>query len=71
MAEKEKFYFEVPSSGRKKDSLDYISGIGDKKRTTLLKKFGSVAKIKQASIEEIAEVKGINLELAKKIKEEL
>ena len=54
-----------------KSKLDYISGIGDKKRTTLLKKFGSVAKIKQASIEEIAEVKGINLELAKKIKEEL
>lgn len=54
-----------------KSKLDYISGIGDKKRTALLKKFGSVAKIKKASVKEIAEVKGINLSLAKKIKEEL
>lgn len=54
-----------------KSKLDYISGIGDKKRTELLKKFGSVKKIKEASPEEIAEVKGINLKLAQKIKEEL
>ena len=54
-----------------KSKLDEISGIGDKKRTELLKKFGSVKKIKEATIEEIAEVKGINLELAKKIKKEL
>lgn len=54
-----------------KSKLDYISGIGDKKRTALLKKFGSVAKIKKASVKEIAEVKGINLSLAQKIKEEL
>ena len=54
-----------------KSKLDYIEGIGEKKRTALLKKFGSVAKIKEASIEEISEIKGINVELAKKIKEEL
>lgn len=54
-----------------KSKLDEISGIGDKKRTELLKKFGSVKKIKEATIEEIAEVKGINLELAKNIKKEL
>jgi excinuclease ABC subunit C len=54
-----------------KSRLDYIDGIGEKKRTLLLKKFGSVAKIKEASIEEISEIKGINVDLAKKIKEEL
>ena len=54
-----------------KSKLDYISGIGDKKRTELLKKFGSIKKIKEASIEEIAEIKGINLKLAQKIKDEL
>ena len=54
-----------------KSKLDYIEGIGEKKRTALLKKFGSVAKIKEASIEEISKIKGINVELAKKIKEEL
>lgn len=54
-----------------KSKLDEISGIGNKKRSELLKKFGSVKKIKEATIEKIAEVKGINLELAKKIKKEL
>ena len=54
-----------------KSKLDYIEGIGEKKRTLLLKKFGSVARIKAASIEEISEIKGINVDLAKKIKKEL
>ena len=54
-----------------KSKLDYIEGIGEKKRTLLLKKFGSVNKIKEASIEELTEIKGINENLAKKIKEEL
>ena len=54
-----------------KSKLDYIDGIGEKKRTALLKRFGSVAKIKEASIESLCEVKGINKELAKKLKEEL
>lgn len=54
-----------------KSKLDYISGIGEKRRTELLKKFGSIKKIKDAKPEEIAEIKGINLELAKKIKKEL
>ena len=54
-----------------KSKLDYIEGIGEKKRTELLKKFGSVKKIKEADIEELVKVKGINESLAKKIKEEL
>lgn len=54
-----------------KSKLDYIDGIGEKKRTELLKKFGSVKKIKEASIEDLIQVKGINLALAEKIKEEL
>ena len=54
-----------------KSRLDYIEGIGEKKRTELLKKFGSVKKIKEATIEEISSVKGINEKLAEKIKREL
>ena len=50
-----------------KSKLDYIEGIGEKKRTALLKKFGSVKKIGESSIDEITEVKGINKELAEKI----
>ena len=54
-----------------KSKLDDISGIGDKKRTALLKKFGSVKKIKEAPIEDLMQVKGINLELAERLKNEL
>ena len=52
-----------------KSALDEISGIGTVKKVALLKKFGSTEKIKDASIEEISSVKGINTELAIKIKE--
>ena len=54
-----------------KSKLDYIEGIGEKKRTELLKTFGSVKKIKDASIEEFQKVKGISKELAEKLKSEL
>ena len=54
-----------------KSALDKIKGIGVVKKVELLKKFGSVEKIKEATVEEIAKLKGINLELAQKIKDEL
>ena len=43
-----------------KSKLDVIEGIGDKKRNLLLNKFGSISKIKEASVEELTKVKGIN-----------
>lgn len=54
-----------------KSKLDYIEGIGEKKRTALLQKFGSVSNIKKASIEDLMLVKGIDLELAQRLKDEL
>ena len=39
-----------------KSKLDEIEGIGEKKRTLLLKTFGSVKKIKEASIEDLETV---------------
>ena len=54
-----------------KSKLDEISGIGTAKKVALLKTFGSVQKIKEASIDELTQVKGINEELAIKINEEL
>ena len=50
-----------------KSELDEIEGIGDKKRSLLLKKFGSIEKIKSAKIEDLIKIKGINKELAEKI----
>lgn len=54
-----------------KSALDEISGIGEIKKQELLKKFGDIEKIKEASIEDLTKIKGINEKLAKIIKEEL
>ena len=54
-----------------RSELDEVNGIGKVKKQELLKKFKSIEKLKEATIEEIMEVKGISRELAKKIKEEL
>ena len=54
-----------------KSRLDEIEGIGEVKKQELLKKFGSIEKIKEAGIEEISSIKGINEKLAQKLKEEL
>ena len=51
--------------------LDQIEGIGDARKKILLKRFGSLNGVKKASWEEIAEIRGISKELAKKIHEEL
>lgn len=49
--------------------LDDIKGVGEKRKTELLKTFKSVSRIKQATIEEIAAVVGTSV--AKKIKGKL
>ena len=51
-----------------KSKLDNIKGIGEVKKQELLKKFGSVEKIKDAKIEELT---GINEKLAQEIKQNL
>jgi len=50
-----------------KSELDNIPGIGPAKSRALLKKFGSVSRIKAASAEELAEVQGVNMKLANSI----
>lgn len=52
-------------------ALDNIKGVGPSKRDALLKKFGSVKRIKETAPEILAELKGINLALAEKILSEL
>ena len=54
-----------------KSSLDEIKGIGPKKKQELLKKFGSVEAIKKADLEQITQIKGINIDLAQEIKKQL
>jgi excinuclease ABC subunit C len=54
-----------------KSSLDDIEGIGPKRRRALLAKFGSLAAIRQATIEELAAVPGMNRRAAEDIKAQL
>ncbi|OFP37330.1 excinuclease ABC subunit UvrC [Corynebacterium sp. HMSC071B10] len=52
-------------------ALDAIPGLGPARRTELVKHFGSVKKIKAASVEEIQEVDGVGPKLAATIYEHL
>ena len=53
------------------EALSKVQGIGETKKQELLKHFGTISKIKQATIEELMEVKGISEKIAKQIKESL
>ena len=54
-----------------KSDLDDIEGVGPAKKQAILKKFGSVEKIKNASVSDLVEIKGVNENLAKIILEKL
>ncbi|MBL7994263.1 excinuclease ABC subunit C [bacterium] len=49
--------------------LDGIDGVGEKRRRLLINHFGSVKKLSEAGINEIAEVEGINENIARRIYE--
>jgi len=70
-AEVHRFAIEYHQGLRKKSlqrsALDSIKGIGEKRRNALLTYFGSIDKIKEASLEELLQVPGINKPAAEKI----
>ena len=43
-----------------RSELDQIAGIGEKRKLTLLKAFGGIERIKSATVEELAQVDGMN-----------
>lgn len=51
-----------------KSQLDDIPGIGPKRKQALMKHFKSIQKIKEASIEELKEVDGMNIRAAESLK---
>ena len=63
------FHRDKRSKSQVASALDNIKGIGEKRKTALLKTFKSVSRIRQASLEEIAAVVGEAA--AKNIKENL
>jgi excinuclease ABC subunit C len=59
------------SKGGISSGVEQIPGIGAKRRTALLTHFGSLQRLKEAGVEEIAAVAGMNLSAAVKVHESL
>ena len=55
------------AKARTTSALDSIPGIGPKRRQALLKQFGGLKQLSRAGIEDIAQVDGVNAELAQRI----
>jgi len=62
---------ELRRRARLRSVLDDIEGIGPVRRRALLRHFGSLKRIREASAEEIGQVKGLNRELASEIRRHL
>jgi excinuclease ABC subunit C len=62
---------ELRKRARLRSAIDDIDGIGPVKRRALLRHFGSLRRIREATVEEIAQVKGMNRDLAAKIRAHL
>jgi excinuclease ABC subunit C len=54
-----------------RSELDEIAGIGPGRKKSLLKRFGSVRRIREASLEEVAATPGISRDLAERLKSHL
>ncbi len=66
-----KYHRTLRSKKYGRSALDDIPGIGKKRKSILLSHFGSVERIKMASVQEIASLPTFNLKLAKRVKEYL
>ncbi|MDQ4095845.1 MAG: excinuclease ABC subunit UvrC [Actinomycetota bacterium] len=51
----------------KQSALDGIPGLGEARRRALLKEFGSVKKVREASLEDLEQVKGLPKNVAEKV----
>jgi excinuclease ABC subunit C len=65
------YHRQLRRTERLRSVLDSISGVGSGRRKALLRHFGSVQRIREASLEAIAEVPGISTLLATQIKQAL
>lgn len=65
------FHRRLRNKATLKSDLDLIPGVGPARRKLLLKKFGSLKRLKAASLQELLEVEGVGPELAKIITEHL
>jgi len=62
---------ELRKRARLRSAIDDIEGIGPVKRRALLRHFGSLRRIRDATVDDIAQVKGLNRDMAVKIRAHL
>ena len=62
---------ELRKRARLRSAIDDIEGIGPVKRRALLRHFGSLRRIREATVEDIAQVKGMNRDIAMRIRSHL
>jgi excinuclease ABC subunit C len=62
-----RFHREKRSKRLQVSALDGVPGLGQARRTALIKQFGSVKKLKQASVEDIATVPGVGRRTAEAV----
>ena len=63
------FHRKLRSKNSLKSPLDMVTGIGAKRKRMLLRRFGSLQGIKEASVEDIAAVPGLTRSLALRLKQ--
>lgn len=63
------YHRSLRSSAQVRSALDGIKGIGRKRRKALLQHFGDINKIKEANMEQLAEVEGMNRAAAQRVYE--
>lgn len=63
------YHRKLRSDNISESSLDDISGIGKKRKINILKEFGTMDKVKNASVEELAKIKGMNEKVATNVYE--
>lgn len=63
------YHRKLRSDNISESSLDDISGIGKKRKINILKEFRTMDKVKNASVEELAKIKGMNEKVATNVYE--
>lgn len=63
------YHRKLRSDNISESSLDDILGIGKKRKINILKEFGTMDKVKNASVEELAKIKGMNEKVATNVYE--
>jgi excinuclease ABC subunit C len=65
------FHRERRSKKSVQSTLDLVPGVGPKRKRMLIRRFGSVKGIREASLEEVAAVPGLTLTVARAIKDHI